>query len=1209
MLIRAGSGSSGIKEYLEEGQKKDRFFSRDELDERLILKGNLDQTNDIINAIPDDGTSRYFHYTLAFQEHHISPETLQNIADDFEQFIKTAYGDNELEFYAEAHLPKIKSFTKANGESVERMPHIHVVIPKVNLADGKSYDPLVDKMIEHINAFQEVTNAKYGLASPKDNYRFEFTDSSEFISRYKGDIFNAHNREHKAELLKFVLDKNPTNQLELYEQLQQAGYNVKLRNAGKPEQSYINITFKGDSKGINLKDSVFRDSFLALPLDKKTTFLSEQLTVKYREAHQELLAKNEYQSKFKEWNDFKAYETRYLPNLSENQTHKYNTLSDANKQKYMLKLHQQTLNKLQQLTGENNDGIEPITAREFYHATREVGRNVERAERNSSNLAGIDTEQARGRFRELTNRTNSAEHRADIEFSNTDSRKPKQSSIDEIKQEFNRDNALTKTDFTLKELNQNIRADVLLEMAEKTHGVNSDIYEITVDKNGNDRIKCGSRNLNIVDFVTKELNLSFKQTIPYLTNVLHMQNDVYRSKGFDQSKQYLQQEYKAWNVAYKEQKQNTVKQLEHTYRTQKSLVNQNLTRKINDIRIDVKLSQQQKTFEINLAKSEKILALKKLQFYHQKQLSEVKKQFNTDMQMSYRNFLAEHANKGDEEALEELKRLRLKYDPESNSIKTTGKYEQYILDIKYNIDANGYINYTLDDKIIIRDTGSRIDVFNSAGDNAKLSLELAIMKFGNELDLSGSDDFKKQLVETAIKNNMKVTFIDEFSKQYAEQYRQKILSDTQQLNKTNSQFLQSQNSDRYLYLSTQAANILSNDNRVKSVNIHTIKNMNTNEVTQVSNSGLDYMYKDNKLEAGQVFDTKLADGKVKFTLTKDYVLRKEIKAEILATRAEKFHGDNLAKYGKNDQQKNIEGVFLKIATNKYNQEQVVIKTSSGIQRINDTEAINKFKELKPETGSKIILAVVDTKDTPKTTTKKSINIDKADKYINFTDLQLLADLSVPATKNKLIKESMGEVIDSKHLKINNQDLYKTTIKDQYGKLQSYYLPSALNKNDFVYIKQSTNKTYDIVNLTQEKQAMEAQNKLKLSEQENIQSVDFGSLAKIGYREIRGKDVFFADIQCVEDGKATIIRKHGEAIKDSIINNNIQVGASIALLNQVDVEHSIEKSLVIEIIELDKDIEHEIDNRLAEMQKAELIHENNTEPNEYEDEYKNDGWER
>ncbi|ECS8865351.1 relaxase, partial [Salmonella enterica] len=55
MLIRCRGFNSGVKEYLEEGQKSGRELSRDELDERVILDGNLDLTELIYKSIPDKG--------------------------------------------------------------------------------------------------------------------------------------------------------------------------------------------------------------------------------------------------------------------------------------------------------------------------------------------------------------------------------------------------------------------------------------------------------------------------------------------------------------------------------------------------------------------------------------------------------------------------------------------------------------------------------------------------------------------------------------------------------------------------------------------------------------------------------------------------------------------------------------------------------------------------------------------------------------------------------------------------------------------------------------------------------------------------------------------------------------------------------------------------------------------------------------------------
>ena len=41
MLIRIRGYHDGIKEYLEKGQKKDREFNRDEMDERVVLAISL----------------------------------------------------------------------------------------------------------------------------------------------------------------------------------------------------------------------------------------------------------------------------------------------------------------------------------------------------------------------------------------------------------------------------------------------------------------------------------------------------------------------------------------------------------------------------------------------------------------------------------------------------------------------------------------------------------------------------------------------------------------------------------------------------------------------------------------------------------------------------------------------------------------------------------------------------------------------------------------------------------------------------------------------------------------------------------------------------------------------------------------------------------------------------------------------------------------
>jgi len=68
MLIRITRNSEGIEHYLEKGQKKGRDKSRDELDKRVHLSGDL---NTFRNAVEYTRKNKkwknnYFHITASF---------------------------------------------------------------------------------------------------------------------------------------------------------------------------------------------------------------------------------------------------------------------------------------------------------------------------------------------------------------------------------------------------------------------------------------------------------------------------------------------------------------------------------------------------------------------------------------------------------------------------------------------------------------------------------------------------------------------------------------------------------------------------------------------------------------------------------------------------------------------------------------------------------------------------------------------------------------------------------------------------------------------------------------------------------------------------------------------------------------------------------------------------------------------------------------
>lgn len=338
MLTRVSGGHSGIKEYLELGHKQGREFSRDELDERVILAGDLEFTQQIIDGIEIDG-ERYLHITLSFKEDEIPNETLRAIAEDFRKFMFSAYKDDEYNFYAEAHLPKIKSYEhQTTGEIVERKPHIHIVVPKTNLRSGGSLNPfgLVEWSERHIDAAQEHINNKYGLASPKDNRRVEFTDASDMISRYKDDNFAGVNKELKKAILEAVIERDITSYEDFGKLVAEFG-GVKTRNAGR-DGEYLNVKPDGNAKGVNLKDYPFSREFIELPGEEKKRVLAAEIQRKYEIQGEARKDPANVAAALDEWHRFRAREVKYLNSGNKKQYQAYRAAAPAEREQMLAQL-------------------------------------------------------------------------------------------------------------------------------------------------------------------------------------------------------------------------------------------------------------------------------------------------------------------------------------------------------------------------------------------------------------------------------------------------------------------------------------------------------------------------------------------------------------------------------------------------------------------------------------------------------------------------------------------------------------------------------------------------------------------------------------------------------------------------------------------------------------------------------------------------------
>lgn len=596
MLIRVSGGKGGIKEYLEEGIKNGRDYSRNELDERVILSGDLELTNDIIKTMEGDA-QRYLHITLSFKEDHIDEATLNAVTQDFKAFAMKAYQDDEYAFYAEAHLPKIKTYVdKSTGETVERKPHIHVVIPQKNLQTGKRLKPFdYDKQNDrYIDAFQEVTNEKYQLASPKHHVRTTFTDESTLISRHKADLFPAQHREAKSKALEVLLSDNITTTTAFAQKLEASGFDVKIRNQGK-DNEYLNIKSPEQARGVNLKDNVFQPQFVALPKAEKMKLLDNQHNPYRENGDSPYRATKKHHSDLQHWNTTRADELRYV---NRRNRQRYKALTPEQKQQF--------------LTDKRNEhGQSRVSATSFddiSQSIRAASQHLLNAQRNRGQLeSGV---------RNVTHRRAIRAAFANLERHSGDQSPP-------IIQR-NTSERLNQCLYTLetrvlpdvKHIKQNIDALALLHRLSTTHGVDVDKYAITKGKDGGDRIQCGNRHLNVSDFLTKEMHLPWKDAKQYLEDrYLAQQGIDPRQAVKEKPEPNLIQA--AWRTQLQSEREQRQTYLAH-YRLEKTAIYSDKTLSKEERNIALSIAQMNKVIHDLQFKRESREAREQLVYHAQK---------------------------------------------------------------------------------------------------------------------------------------------------------------------------------------------------------------------------------------------------------------------------------------------------------------------------------------------------------------------------------------------------------------------------------------------------------------------------------------------------------------------------------------------------------------------------------------------------------------
>ena len=789
MIIRVGGGSGGLKNYLETGKKVGRELHRDQLDQRVPLFGDLNAFELITSMQKGDG-QKYDHFTLAFDENHVSDELLQTAFDRFREHALAAYPENERDgilMYAEAHRPRTLSYTNSRDNTdVNRYIHIHIGIGKKNLKTGKYVEPLgylgdeADNL-KYLDAFQESFNSEFGLASPKDNPRIEPETAVDIYARYTGEkpdalgSLVAKKSALEIKLQKQIIERNITDWSKLGELLGEHGHVSKMKE-GKFGECW-RVQLPGETKAMRLKGVFFQKQFIERPTVEKVSIFMEKAKTAYLEQMQPRKEPEYVAAVLEEWRNIKCKEIRYI---------------NPNNAVYKASTPEQRIEILTQLENKSHGIKSPkvTSVAEQRKRTAEISRR--RSSMQGMPMRDMDAIQKR------TEMLLPGDHDLDVGAEH----KHKQSSPG-VRQEVGSDgrssavipiqpsSVLARVQHEQREryeqaadkeryaeIRQNLECDQLLARLSHSHGLNPALYQVTQGQDGAPRIKCGSRALTPNDFLTKELGLAWKDAAQILRQSYGHQigKKVTKPRGkADQSP--LWAEFKDAQSAGKPAFAEQTKLFDEETKTLRAALSTSL-------RTEEKQALQGLTGDgRKAAKSLAKFHAAKAKADFSDERRELRKSNQPTQAHAWKLFLWERAQAGHAEALAALRKLddtARAAPPQSitgtvylgddedekkrrrlarESARETTAAILKMLNPK--VEINGDITYRQNGHAVLRDEGQHLAVLDPESEDAiAAGLLLAKEKFGQRLTLTGSPEFQALVVKVAIEKGIFVKFVD-----------------------------------------------------------------------------------------------------------------------------------------------------------------------------------------------------------------------------------------------------------------------------------------------------------------------------------------------------------------------------------------------------------------------------------------------------------------
>jgi len=816
LIIRNGGGNKGIKEYLEEGRKVDRHMSRDELDKRIPIEGDLIVTQAVIDTIPDNKQERYLHITMSFNEPDVDEDKMMEVYQQYKKELMHAYGDDEFNIYAEIHWPKVKESYNFKTEVMEpRFPHVHIVIPKKNLLTGGFLNPLGmhEKSLKYIDAIQEKLNRANGLSSPRESPRVGFNHYETALGKYKDKEFASKNGEVKRDIHNALVARD-IRSLEKFEQLLNEFGEVKVRNAGKPTQ-YFAIKISGDQKFTNLKGNLFTPEYI-----KDRSLVIDPIT------------DEQIEKRLESWRSIQSLEIKYVSNTSAKVKEKYRNFTLPERRAYLIERENSYDGRyrkpneadrkragLPSLPERNNQpgdfefaARRPAERASYLHELRASNVDHFRSEGDSADrlfLSGNEDNDifdlpANGRIglrRDLyvggsgggSGSSGSSQAGLTVPLVLSD---PQSSVLSSLLQAEEDKNNQQRDLERFAEIRKKLDPLHLLAYAQLKFGVDPENHLVSKAKDGSARIKVGKFNYNVSDFLTKHIGLEWAEASSVLTELYEKQQNGITDRP--KAKVILMEDWRRFREDVYPKNIKTYDQLKNQIRVSFDLglkaINAEYFARKKSITKDQTLTRTDKHYFRSVVILEKLQKIEALQ-----QRIEDQKNLSSRIKYPYSTLFYDYATKNEEISMKILDSLKKRYqDPVEESVNVIGgrrpmtpqdlpngaeavKRARLVAKLHAKERENKELKIKLGDlrprpqqdgSVVFshKDNGQRIFVNHpdrlemnrkTEPDEVGVGLMFALERFGNPLEIGGSKEFKEQLILVAAERDMDITFTDE----------------------------------------------------------------------------------------------------------------------------------------------------------------------------------------------------------------------------------------------------------------------------------------------------------------------------------------------------------------------------------------------------------------------------------------------------------------